>query len=464
MTDKPWSGRFLQGTNKQVEEFTASVDVDSRLYGQDIDGSIAHARMLQSCNLITAGEAGAIIEGLEAIRADIQNGNFRFSQALEDVHMNIETELTRRIGEAGKKLHTARSRNDQVATDFRLYVRNALTGLSQELKGFMEALLIKAQAHVDTIIPGMTHLQHAQPVSLAHHLLAYFEMAKRDHERIAQAMRRVNVSPLGSAALAGTPHSIDREQTAKDLGFSGPTRNSIDAVSDRDFAIEAAFVCSVVMMHLSRLAEEIIIWNSQPFSFIELSDAYCTGSSIMPQKKNPDVAELVRGKTGGVYGNLMSLLIMMKGLPLAYNRDMQEDKKPLFEALDTAGSSLRLMAGLVDGMSPRAESLNRSLQDGFITATDMADYLAARGLPFREAHRITGEIVSRLISTHRRFSDVELAELKTFCDLFEPDVFAELDPASSMDRRTSYGGTARDNVRKALREARLALESLAHED
>jgi argininosuccinate lyase len=464
MTDKPWSGRFLQGTDKQVEAFTASVDVDSRLYRQDIAGSIAHARMLASCKLITREEAKAIIDGLDAIRADIENGTFQFSQALEDVHMNIETELTKRIGEAGKKLHTARSRNDQVATDFRLYVRNALTEMAQELKGFMEALLIKAAAHVDTIIPGMTHLQHAQPVSLAHHLLAYFEMAKRDHERIAQAMKRVNVSPLGSAALAGTPHPIDREQTARELGFSGLSRNSIDAVSDRDFAIEIAFVCSVVMMHLSRLAEEIIIWNSQPFSFIELSDAYCTGSSIMPQKKNPDVAELVRGKTGGVYGNLMSLLIMMKGLPLAYNRDMQEDKKPLFEALDTAGSSLRLMAGLVAGMSPRAESLNRSLQDGFITATDMADYLAAKGMPFREAHRITGEIVSMLISTHRRFSDITLAELKAFCALFEADVFAELDPASSMDRRTSYGGTARQNVRKALKEARLVLESLAHED
>ena len=420
--------------------------------------------MLASCKLITDQEAGAIIHGLEAIRADIENGTFRFSQALEDVHMNIETELTRRIGEAGKKLHTARSRNDQVATDFRLYVRKALQDMSQELKGFMEALLIKADSQVDTIIPGMTHLQHAQPVSLAHHLLAYFEMGRRDHERIAQAIKRVNVSPLGSAALAGTPHPIDRGQTAKDLGFSDPIRNSIDAVSDRDFAVEAAFVCSVVMMHLSRLAEEIIIWNSQPFSFIELGDAYCTGSSIMPQKKNPDVAELVRGKTGGVYGNLLSLLIMMKGLPLAYNRDMQEDKKPLFEALDTAGSSLRLMAGLVAGMSPRAESLSRSLQDGFITATDMADYLAAKGMPFREAHRITGEIVSLLISKNMQFSDLELSELKAFSALFEADVFAALDPASSMDRRTSYGGTARENVRKALKEARVFLESLAHED
>ena len=464
MTDKPWSGRFVQGMDKQVEAFTSSVDVDSRLYGQDIDGSIAHVRMLASCKLITHEEAKAIIDGLEAIRADIENGTFKFKESLEDVHMNIETELTRRIGEAGKKLHTARSRNDQVATDFRLYVRKALTDMAQELKGFMEALLIKAQAHVDIIIPGMTHLQHAQPVSLAHHLLAYFEMAIRDHERIAQTMKRVNVSPLGSAALAGTPYPIDREQTAKDLGFSGPASNSVDAVSDRDFAVEAAFVCSVVMMHLSRLAEEIIIWNSQPFSFMELSDAYCTGSSIMPQKKNPDVAELVRGKTGGVYGSLMSLLIMMKGLPLAYNRDMQEDKKPLFEALDTATTSLRLMAGLVSGMNPKAESLKRSLQDGFITATDMADYLAAKGLPFREAHRITGEIVSMLISTHRRFSDLELSELKSVSALFEADVFAALDPASSVDRRTSYGGTARDNVRKALREARLVLESLAHED
>ncbi len=464
MKDKPWSGRFTQGTDKLVEEFTASVDVDSRLFRQDIEGSMAHARMLASAGIIGKGEAKAIIDGLTAIRDDIERGAFSFDASLEDVHMNIETELTKRIGEAGKKLHTARSRNDQVATDFRLYVRAALEEMSRGMREFMAAVLEKASGHVDTIMPGMTHLQHAQPVSMAHHLLAYFEMGLRDHRRIQDALARVNVSPLGSAALAGTPHEIDRESTARELGFSGPARNSMDAVSDRDFACEAAFVCSLIMMHLSRLAEEIIIWNSQPFSFIELSDAYCTGSSIMPQKKNPDVAELVRGKTGGVYGNLMSLLVMMKGLPLAYNRDMQEDKKPLLESLDTACTSLRLMAGLIRGMEPRTEALNRSLQQGFITATDMADYLAAKGMPFREAHRVTGEIVSMLIGKQKSFADLTLKELKGFSKLFEKDIFTALDPLTSLDRRKSLGGTARKNIKKALKEARRALESLAHEN
>ena len=464
MTDKPWSGRFTQDTDKLVEAFTQSVDVDARLFRQDIEGSIAHARMLASAGLISKGEGKAIIDGLLAIRNDIENGSFTFDPALEDVHMNIETELTKRIGEAGKKLHTARSRNDQAATDFRLYTRDALLDMARELKGFMRVLLAKASDHVDTIIPGMTHLQHAQPVSFAHHLLAYFEMSLRDHQRIKEALARVNISPLGSAALAGTPHPIDRNATAQDLGFSSPARNSIDAVSDRDFACEAAFICSLIMMHLSRLAEEIIIWNSQPFSFIDLPDAFCTGSSIMPQKKNPDAAELVRGKTGGVYGNLTALLVMMKGLPLAYNRDMQEDKKPVFESLDTAVSSLKLMASLVAGMSPKVESLNRSLADGFITATDMADYLAAKGMPFREAHRIAGEIISMLIDKGRSLSEISLDELKKFSDLFGEDVFAVLDPASSTDRRTSYGGTARVNVRSALTDARAILESLTHEE
>ncbi|MGD0209368.1 MAG: argininosuccinate lyase [Desulfomonilia bacterium] len=464
MTDKPWSGRFTQDTDKLVEAFTQSVDVDARLYRQDIEGSIAHARMLASAGIISKEEGKAIVDGLLSIRNDIENGSFEFDPALEDVHMNIEAELVKRIGEAGKKLHTARSRNDQVATDFRLYTRSALLEMARELKGFMRVLLAKASDHVDTIIPGMTHLQHAQPVSFAHHLLAYFEMALRDHQRIKEVLARVNVSPLGSAALAGTPHPIDRTATAKDLGFSSPARNSIDAVSDRDFACEAAFICSLIMMHLSRLAEEIIIWNSQPFSFIDLPDAFCTGSSIMPQKKNPDVAELVRGKTGGVYGNLTALLVMMKGLPLSYNRDMQEDKKPVFESLDTAVASLKLMAGLVAGMSPKIEALNRSLADGFITATDMADYLAAKGMPFREAHRITGEIISMLIDKGRSLSDLGLDELKSFSDLFGADVFAGLDPASSVDRRTSYGGTARKNVRNALTDAQAILESLTHEE
>jgi argininosuccinate lyase len=460
MKDKPWSGRFSQDTDGLVESFTESVSFDQRLYREDIEGSIAHARMLAKAGIISPEEVEAIVGGLQAIRQDIETGTFRFDPALEDVHMNIETELTRRIGDAGKKLHTARSRNDQVATDLRLHVRSGLEAIRLELKRFMGALLEQASENIDTIIPGMTHLQHAQPVSFAHHLLAYFEMMLRNFERVSQALKRMNVSPLGSAALAGTPHPIDRFRTAGDLGFDGPGRNSVDGVSDRDFAIEAAFTGSLIMMHLSRLAEEIIIWNSQPFSFIDLPDGFCTGSSIMPQKKNPDVAELVRGKVGSVYGNLFNLLTMMKGLPLAYNRDMQEDKKPVFETLDTVKSCLRVMSGLVSGIKPDNASLRESLEDGYIMATDIADYLAAKGMAFREAHHVTGRIVSLLVQGKKRFSDLTLAELKSFSTLFEADVFQAIEPAASVDRRSSFGGTARENIRKALDEARAALETL----
>lgn len=463
MKDKPWSGRFAEGTDALVEAFTSSVDVDARLYLEDIEASMAHARMLASSGLISAAEADDIVKGLATIREDIEDGSFTFDPALEDVHMNIETELTRRIGEAGKKLHTARSRNDQVATDLRLHTRKALLKTADNLRSFMAALLDKASDHVDTIVPGMTHLQHAQPVSLAHHLLAYFEMALRDHQRITETLARVNVSPLGSAALAGTPHAIDRAATTEALGFSAASRNSMDAVSDRDFACDTAFACSMIMMHLSRLAEEIIIWNSQPFSFVDLPDAFCTGSSIMPQKKNPDVAELVRGKTGGVYGSLVALLTMMKGIPLAYNRDMQEDKVPLFACLDAALSSLAVMTGLLSGMSPKKEVLEKSLRDGFITATDMADYLAAKGMPFREAHRITGEIVARCVDQGKGLADLDLDELRSFSVLFEQDIFPALDPAVSVDRRKIHGGTARDTVRSALTDARAILEALKHE-
>ena len=462
MKDKPWSGRFTEGTDTLVEEFTASVDVDARLYLEDIEASMAHARMLASNGIISSAEADDIVKGLESIREDIEDGSFTFDPALEDVHMNIETELTRRIGEAGKKLHTARSRNDQVATDLRMFTAKALRGIAAGLRSFMKALLDKASDHVDTIVPGMTHLQHAQPVSLAHHILAYFEMALRDHQRVTETLARVTISPLGSAALAGTPHPIDSSGTAQALGFSAPARNSMDAVSDRDFALETAFVCAVIMMHLSRLAEEIIIWNSQPFSFIDLPDAFCTGSSIMPQKKNPDVAELVRGKTGSVYGSLVALLTMMKGLPLTYNRDMQEDKKPLFECLDAAVSSLAVMTGLISGMSPKKDVLEKSLREGFITATDMADYLAAKGMPFREAHRVTGEVVAHCMARGKDLGNLGLDELQAFSVLFEQDIFPALDPAVSVDRRKSPGGTARDNVRSALTGARAFLEALKH--
>jgi argininosuccinate lyase len=460
MTDKPWTGRFSQDTDTQVEAFTQSVSFDARLYREDIEGSIAHARMLERVGLLSGQEAGSIISGLEQIRRDIESGEFRFDPALEDVHMNIETELTRRIGEAGKKLHTARSRNDQVATDLRLFTRKGLQELGKELCAFMEVLLTKADQNVDTIIPGMTHLQHAQPVSLAHHLLAYFEMMLRDHDRVTDALKRVNISPLGSVALAGTPHPIDRALTAEELGFSAPARNSIDAVADRDFAIEAVFACGLIMMHLSRLAEEIVIWNSQPFSYVDLPDGFCTGSSIMPQKKNPDVAELVRGKVGGVYGNLMALLTMMKGLPLAYNRDMQEDKIPLFASIDTTIACVNITSGLIGGMTPNQGSLARSLREGFITATDIADYLAAKGMPFRQAHRVTGELVSKLVQQGRTFADLSLDEFKGFSEFFEQDILKAADPLASVDRRSSQGGTARSTVQAALNDARIILEKL----
>ncbi|MDT8272897.1 MAG: argininosuccinate lyase [Desulfomonilia bacterium] len=463
MTDKPWSGRFRTQIHPEVERFTESVSIDYRLALQDIEVSIAHARMLISTGIITGEEASQIIGGLEEIRNEVVSGAFRFNPALEDVHMNIESELTQRIGEAGKKLHTARSRNDQVATDLRLFVREELERLKTELRTFMNIILERAEEHIDTIIPGMTHLQHAQPLSFAHHMLAYFEMFRRDLERIEQGEKRVNQCPLGSAALAGTPHPIDRFMTAGELGFSEPLRNSVDAVSDRDFAIETVFICAMIMMHLSRMAEEIILWNSQPFSFIELNDSYSTGSSIMPQKKNPDVAELVRGKVGSVYGHLISLLTTMKALPLAYNRDMQEDKRPIMDSLDTINRCLRVFCGLLESMELKKQEIERSLSGGFIMATDVADYLSGKGVPFRDAHRITGEMVSALIRDGKTFADLGIEEFRAYSPLFEPDVFTIITPAVSADRRTSYGGTASQRVREALREARAFLGDQGHE-
>lgn len=460
MAEKPWSGRFEEGPDPEVEAFTESVSIDGRLYREDIAGSIAHARMLASTGLITADEAEAIVAGLTAIRTDIENGSFRFDPALEDVHMNIEVELTRRIGEPGKKLHTARSRNDQVAADFRLFVRQGLMDIRQALLALMRAVVDKASAEVDTIVPGMTHLQFAQPVSFAHHLLAYFEMFSRDEERARDALKRVNISPLGAAALAGTPHGIDRAMTASELGFSAPARNSMDAVADRDFAVEAVFVLSLTMQHLSRLAEEIIIWNAPFYGLVELPDAYTTGSSIMPQKKNPDVAELIRGKVGRVYGHLFGLMTMLKALPLTYNRDMQEDKLPVMDSLETARTCLTLMAGLVRGMRVRTDVADQALQKGFITATDIADYLAGKGVAFRDAHRITGAIVAMLARQNRTIADLTLSELLGFSNAFAEDVFAFITPEASVDRRQSFGGTARTGVKAAIIEAYQRLEGL----
>jgi argininosuccinate lyase len=458
--DKPWSGRFSGSTDSLIESFSQSVSFDDRLWSQDIKGSIAHAMMLASCKIISEEEAAAIVNGLKEIAFDIEECRFTFRPELEDVHMNIEAELTKRIGETGKKLHTARSRNDQVALDLRLYVKNELNEIKSALNAYMLSLIDKASEHVDTIIPGMTHLQFAQPVSFAHHLLAYFEMAQRDLSRINETLIRMNVCPLGAAALAGTPHPIDRFITSAKLGFDKPARNSMDAVSDRDFAIDAVYCCSIIMMHLSRLAEEIIIWNSQAYGLIELPDSLTTGSSIMPQKKNPDPAELVRGKTGRVYGSLVNLLSLMKGLPLAYNRDMQEDKIPLFDSLDTALSSIKVMGCLVNGISVNHTAAQRALEKGFITATDIADYLSTRGIPFRDAHHVTGSIVAWLIKSGKTISEMTIGDFKGFSDRFDEDVLEYVKPLSSVDRRTSYGGTARKNVADSIDNARkLLMES-----
>ena len=459
--DKPWSGRFKGKTDALVEAFTESVSFDKRLWHEDIEGSIAHTMMLASCGIISEEEAGIIMNGLNEIAFTIEDGKFQFDPKLEDVHMNIEAELIKRIGDVGKKLHTARSRNDQVALDLRLYIKKGLKEIAEALGGFMKAILEKAAGHIDDIIPGMTHMQFAQPVSFAHHLLAYFEMALRDTGRIGDAIRHLNeASPLGAAALAGTPHPIDRFITAAKLGFDWPARNSMDAVSDRDFALDAVYACSMVMMHLSRLAEEIIIWNSQAYGLVDLPDSYTTGSSIMPQKKNPDVAELVRGKTGRVYGNLISLLTIMKGLPLAYNRDMQEDKEPVFDSIDTTLSSVIVMTGLIKGISLRKEASEAAIEKGFITATDIADYLALKGMPFRDAHHVTGKIISWLISVKKTIPDMRLEDYRVFSDKFSEDVLEYVKPCSSVDRRKSFGGTARNNVRDAIKKARHMLDEM----
>ncbi|NIQ98468.1 MAG: argininosuccinate lyase, partial [Desulfuromonadales bacterium] len=391
MSEKPWAGRFTAPTDKFVEEFTASIDFDKRLYRYDIEGSIVHARMLARQSIIEQAEADTIVEGLQSIRADIEAGQVEFMVSLEDIHMNIEARLIERIGTVGGKLHTARSRNDQVALDIRLYLRDEVREIIAYLEKLQDAFLEQAQANLGVIMPGFTHLQTAQPVLFSHHMLAYYEMAKRDAERLRDLYRRVNIMPLGAGALAGTTFPIDREWVAEQLGFDGVTRNSLDTVSDRDFAIEFCAAAGILMMHLSRLSEELIIWSSADFDFVELTDSFCTGSSIMPQKKNPDVPELVRGKTGRVYGNLVNLLTLMKSLPLAYNKDMQEDKEPLFDTIDTVKGSLKIFADMIAEMGVKAQNMRTAAARGFSTATDVADYCVRKGIPFRNAHEIVGK-------------------------------------------------------------------------
>ncbi len=458
--EKLWGGRFTQPTDQFVEAFTASVQFDKRLAPYDIQGSIAHARMLRKIGVLTAAECEAIVSGLERIGEEIQSGRFPWSVALEDVHMNIEARLTELVGEAGKKLHTARSRNDQVATDIRLWLRDELGHILSELHRLQSALLDLAWQEAGTIMPGFTHLQVAQPVTFGHHLLAWFEMLQRDRERFTDCRRRVNVMPLGAAALAGTPFSIDRFYTAQLLGFDTPAANSLDAVSDRDFAIEFTGCAALLMMHLSRFAEELVLWTSAQFGFIELPDAFCTGSSIMPQKKNPDVPELVRGKSGRVFGHLMSLLTLMKSQPLAYNKDNQEDKEPLFDTVDTVVNSLRAFADMMPHVSPDRDRMRQAAKQGYATATDLADYLVRKGVAFRDAHEIVGKAVQLALSRQCDLADLPLERLQALCGHIDEDVYEVLTLEGSVAARNHFGGTAPEQVRKAVEQARTRLEQV----
>ena len=449
-TDKPWGGRFTAATDEFVELFTQSVSYDQRLAHYDILGSIAHVRMLAKVNVITKEESEQIIEGLEQIGSDINANKLQWSTALEDVHMNIETALTERVGDVGKKLHTGRSRNDQIATDMRLYLRDEIDQIDEMINNVIKALLSVAEEHYDTIMPGFTHLQSAQPVTFGHHLTAWAEMLLRDKSRLSDCRKRVNVLPLGAAALAGTSYPIDREYTAELLGFDGVASNSLDAVSDRDFVIEFSAAASLIMMHLSRFSEELIVWMSQANSFIDLGDAWCTGSSIMPQKKNPDIPELVRGKTGRVYGDLIALLTLMKAQPLAYNRDNQEDKESLFDAIDTVKQCLLAYAGLIPTITVNRENLYQAAAKGFATATDLADYLVVNGLAFRDAHEVVGKTVQYAIQKNKTLAELKLTELQEFSEVIKEDVFAILELEGSVAARNHIGGTAPTQVKAAI--------------
>lgn len=454
---KPWGGRFTEATDAFVERFTASVTFDQRLFHHDINGSIAHATMLAKAGVLTADELHKIREGLEEIRSQINAGQFDWSISLEDVHMNIEARLTDKIGIAGKKLHTGRSRNDQVATDIRLYMRDELDAIAKELTRLQTGLADLAEREFDTIMPGFTHLQTAQPVTFGHHMLAWFEMLQRDYGRLMDCRKRLNYSPLGAAALAGTTYPIDRHYTAELLGFTAPTENSLDSVSDRDFAIEFCAFASILMTHMSRMSEELVLWTSSQFNFINLPDRFCTGSSIMPQKKNPDVPELVRGKTGRVNGHLIALLTLMKSQPLAYNKDNQEDKEPVFDAIDTVKDCLRAFADMIPAIQPKKEKMREAAMRGFSTATDLADYLVRKGVPFRDAHEIVGKSVGYGVQTGKDLSEMSLAELQQFSNTIEQDVFAVLTLEGSVAARNHIGGTAPQQVRAAAGRAKASL-------
>ncbi|WP_025209892.1 argininosuccinate lyase [Hippea sp. KM1] len=454
---KLWGGRFSSSTDSVMEAFSESISFDKRLYEYDIAGSIAHAQMLAKHGIIKDEEADKIIEGLRKIKRMIDEGEFEFRIEDEDIHMNIERKLIELIGKVGGKLHTARSRNDQIALDIRLFLRDATIEIIDKLTGILKHLVELAEKHIDVVMPGFTHLQHAQPVLFSHYILAYYEKFKRDRDRFRDTLKRIDVLPLGSGALAGTSFPIDRKYVAEQLGFSTISRNSMDAVSDRDFAIEFLSDVAICAMHASRFAEEMVIFSSQEFDFVELPDEFCTGSSIMPQKKNPDAMELIRGKTARTYGNLIQMLVLMKALPLTYNRDMQEDKESLFDSIDTIMGILDVLNGVIPRIKPKVDSLQKALDKGFITATDLADYLAKKGMPFREAHKIVGQIVAYAEQNNKELNDISIEELKSFSDLIENDVLDVLHYKKAVNSRTSYGGTARENVIRVIEEIKKEL-------
>lgn len=443
---KLWGGRFSKATDALVDDFNSSIRFDMRMYKQDILGSIAHAKMLGKCGIIPQEDVDLIVKTLPEILADIENGKVEFMIDAEDIHMNIETILTERIGEAGKRLHTGRSRNDQVALDIRMYLRDEVDEISALVKDLLKTFLDLAKCHTDTIMPGYTHLQKAQPVTLSHHLMAYFEMLKRDITRLFEARKRINVMPLGAGALAGTTYPLDREFVAKELGFDSVTRNSMDSVSDRDFVIELSSVLSILMMHLSRFSEELILWSSNEFGFVTMDDSYSTGSSIMPQKKNPDVAELIRGKTGRVYGSLMTILTVMKGIPLAYNKDMQEDKECIFDAIDTVKLCLPVFNNMIKTMRVNKDKMLKGAKGGFTNATDVADYLVKKGVPFRESHSVVGKMVAKAEAENKNLDDFTLSEFKECSPLIEEDIYDAISMQTCVKERKVIGAPSPDCV------------------
>lgn len=445
-----WQGRFKKGLDQKTNAFNSSISFDYRLYKQDINGSLAHTKMLAKQGIISKEDFSKIEKTLKEILEDIETGHLEINPIAEDIHTFVEEELTKRIGDAGKKLHTARSRNDQIALDIRMYLKEEVIEVKKLLKELQKAMIEIAEEHLTTVMPGYTHLQRAQPITFAHYLMAYVEMLSRDIERLSENYNRINVMPLGSCALAGTTHNIDREYTSELLGFDSVTSNSLDGVSDRDFLIELAFNISMIMMHLSRFSEEVILYSSWEFKFIELDDAFSTGSSIMPQKKNPDIAELVRGKTGRTYGNLFTLLTMMKGLPLAYNKDMQEDKEAIFDSIDTVKICLNTLIPMISTMKVLKNNMKKAAEKGFINATDCADYLTKKGVPFREAYKITGEIVSYSIDNNKTLETLELKEYKKFCDKFDNDIYDEINLINCINKRNVIGGPAPEQVKKHI--------------